>query len=109
MNDELAKAKAEVAEAKKAHVNAWRSQVPKAGANSPPVTALANERSKTPTPRLRHSTNIDDVQKTSTWDSMHAPASRRPLKTYQAMERPASPTPSAVSVAPTLQDDGWWS
>lgn len=56
----------------------------------------------------------------SVWDSIHAPAARRdePIRlpmTPKAVRphqyyRPQipSPTPSTVSVAPTLGDDGWW-
>ena len=70
----------------------------------------------------------------SVWDSVHAPKSSEPYQpsyqaktparrypnlgvtaaksarsTYPSYRRAASPTPSVVSVAPTLGDDGWYS
>jgi hypothetical protein len=50
----------------------------------------------------------------SVWDSIHAPTARVPTalwsKTSRArpQARIPSPTPSTVSAAPTLGDDGWY-
>lgn len=50
----------------------------------------------------------------SVWDSIHAPTARQPVTpkavrahSYYRPQIP-SPTPSTVSAAPTLGDDGWW-
>ncbi|CCL98342.1 uncharacterized protein FIBRA_00336 [Fibroporia radiculosa] len=85
-------------------------------------TVYAESRANTPTtkyngvrgPAIREST----PPQPSVWDSIHAPrpedAINMPITpktkrapSYYARQIP-SPTPSNVSVAPTLGDDGWW-
>ena len=81
--------------------------------------------SRVPTPTGQSNGKSADPTQQSVWDSMHAPirapSARRdePIRLPmtpralrpQAYYRPQipSPTPSNVSAAPTLGDDGWWS
>jgi hypothetical protein len=82
---------------------------------SPASTVYANSRSATPV-GFRAST----PQEASVWDSMHAPrrhpnvgvatppSNPRPVSRARPSFRAPSPTPSVVSNAPTLGNDGWW-
>ncbi|EKM60392.1 uncharacterized protein PHACADRAFT_82113 [Phanerochaete carnosa HHB-10118-sp] len=76
--------------------------------------------SRVVTPAAQHNgshyaPNIQAVSpQQSVWDSIHAPTARQPMTpkavrphSYYRPQIP-SPTPSTVSAAPTLGDDGWW-
>lgn len=97
-------------------------------------TVFGGDRSRTPVGRANGTqlTRSDTPPQSSVWDSMHAPkqqwhsnlgstpsyvrraaptSSYRPqsvASTYMAQSVP-SPTPSTVSLAPTVDDEGWWS
>ena len=79
-----------------------------------PTTPKLNGKMMPPTPSIGATS---PRQKSSTWDSMHAPSnfSNTVLMTPKSRRPPdyrmaaASPTPSVVSLAPTQGDDGWWS
>ncbi|KZT08936.1 uncharacterized protein LAESUDRAFT_647961 [Laetiporus sulphureus 93-53] len=80
-------------------------------------TVYGESRSGTPNAHLNGS-HASITGKTtpqpSVWDSIHAPRPSGPISMPQAKRsssyyRSPSPTPSNVSAAPTLGDDGWWS
>ena len=77
-----------------------------------PITPKLNGKIMPPTPSIAPTS---PRQKSSTWDSMHAPTkiSNTLLMTPKGRRPPdyrvSSPTPSVVSLAPTQGDDGWWS
>ena len=130
----LATALAQLEDAKKAPVYNWRNTVSNGVSMAlSDNTNHRNSRASTPTPpakpgrrelpisSLATPESDNDAPVTSTWDSMHAPkASRGRAKgqeylvsnsrypTELVRRSTASPTPSIVSNAPTLQDDGWW-
>lgn len=127
---ELGKANRELEESRRAPVHAWRNHVPNGLAATSPLNASIvrnTSRASTPTPvppKMSTPTppeNDTGLPATSTWNSMHAPKAARPqshitpssrYKSPRASilgRRPTgSPTASVVSVAPTLQEDGWW-
>lgn len=82
-------------------------------------TAYGDSRVVTPAAQLNGSHYAPSSQaaspsQPSVWDSIHAPTARQPM-TPKAVRphqyyRPQipSPTPSNVSAAPTLGEDGWW-
>ncbi|KAG9310319.1 hypothetical protein JVU11DRAFT_9443 [Chiua virens] len=97
-------------------------------------TVFDGDRSRTPIGRVNGSqiARSDTPPQTSVWDSMHAPKQQRysnlaPAASYARRAAPtpsyrpqsatstyrtqsvASPTPSTVSLTPTVDDDGWWS
>ncbi|KAH9949523.1 hypothetical protein B0H21DRAFT_728360 [Amylocystis lapponica] len=88
----------------------------RAGTPTAPAYNLASTRytnsMRAPAPR------VATPPQPSVWDSIHAPRHSAPLRipmTPKAKQPPQyfrpqipSPTPSNVSAAPTLRDDGWW-
>lgn len=89
-------------------------------------TVYGDSRVNTPTPPANGTHHAPSIRpasppQQSVWDSVHAPRSGRNVirmpvtpkakKSHQTpyYPRAPSPTPSNVSAAPTLQDDGWWS
>ncbi|KAF9229826.1 hypothetical protein BS17DRAFT_771977 [Gyrodon lividus] len=96
-------------------------------------TAFGADRSHTPVGRVNGSQQLrgDTPPQSSVWDSMHAPKQRYPhlgpmvsyarrpgptpsygTQSVASAYRPqlvASPTPSTVSLTPTVDEDGWWS
>ena len=102
-----------------------------AAAASPPrpdsrtsTSTVYPSRAATPTASV-NGRRADTPPQTSVYDSIHAPSSRKGAATPRrsvfalaagkydwsavtAARRVASPTPSVVSVAPTLGDDGWY-
>ncbi|KAF9242374.1 hypothetical protein BU15DRAFT_86932 [Melanogaster broomeanus] len=88
-------------------------------------TAYGGDRSLTPVGHVNDSQqprSDTPPQSSSVWDSMHAPKqqhpnlgptapyARRPGPTSSYRTRSvASPTPSTVSLTPTVDGDGWWS
>ncbi|KAG8220234.1 hypothetical protein J3R82DRAFT_1273 [Butyriboletus roseoflavus] len=96
-------------------------------------TVFGGDRSRTPVGRVNgtQATRSDTPPQSSVWDSMHAPNQRYPnvgsagsytrraaptpsyrpqsgASTYRA-QFAASPTPSTVSLAPSVDEEGWWS
>ncbi|KIK96867.1 hypothetical protein PAXRUDRAFT_825497 [Paxillus rubicundulus Ve08.2h10] len=92
-------------------------------------TVSGGDRSHTPVGRVNGSQHprSDTPPQTSVWDSRHAPTrypnpgsavsyARKSTASYRSqsvasMYRPqsvASPTPSTVSLTPTMGEDGWW-
>ncbi|GJE94258.1 hypothetical protein PsYK624_104270 [Phanerochaete sordida] len=71
-------------------------------------TVFSDSRAATPT------LSANGANQPSVWDSIHAPTARAPVTPKavrpHAYFRPQipSPTPSTVSAAPTLGEDGWW-
>ena len=80
-------------------------------------TVFVDSRVPTPTLPLNGAMKSASLPQQSVWDSMHAPTARRDIPVTPKAIRPGtffrppipSPTPSNVSAAPTLGDDGWWS
>jgi hypothetical protein len=85
------------------------------------ASTIYNGRAMTPTAQTNGkyytpSTRPSSPPQPSVWQSMHAPTARkaessRPSNRLQSNYRSQipSPTPSTVSAAPTLGDDGWYS
>ncbi|KAI0089817.1 hypothetical protein BDY19DRAFT_889029 [Irpex rosettiformis] len=82
-------------------------------------TAYGDQRATTPTAQTNgkyYAPSARASPQPSVWASMHAPSARRG-ESIRAMARPQSnyrsqipsPTPSNISAAPTLGDDGWYS
>ncbi|KIJ60084.1 hypothetical protein HYDPIDRAFT_99380 [Hydnomerulius pinastri MD-312] len=87
-----------------------------------------DDRARTPVGRVSGSEQprSDTPPQTSVWDSMHAPKpqqhqqqrypnlghaapyARRPIPNAYRPQSVASPTPSTVSLTPTMDEDGWW-
>jgi len=83
-----------------------------------PVTPKINGRKITRDVDVTSPEPIEET--TSTWNSIHAPSmvkpftstfrsSTKPYGSVQNYNAPPSPTPSTVSLAPTVDNDGWWS
>jgi len=87
-------------------------------------TACGGDRSLTPVGHVNGSQQprSDTPPQSSVYDSMHAPTQRYPnlgpAAVYAWRQGPtsahrphsmASPTPSTVSLTPTVDGDGWWS
>ncbi|KAI0693660.1 hypothetical protein BC835DRAFT_1352949 [Cytidiella melzeri] len=126
---DLDKANSAVAAAKSAHSstpsnvrqNGYARQQYPSRPDSRASTAFGDHRAATPTAQIngkRYTPNIrpSSPPQPSVWHSMHAPAARRG-ESIRTSSRPQSnyrsqipsPTPSNVSAAPTLGDDGWYS
>ncbi|KAH8101585.1 hypothetical protein BXZ70DRAFT_906693 [Cristinia sonorae] len=99
---------------------------PPARPDSRASTIFGDSRVTTPTPPANGTHAAPSIRpasppQPSVWDSVHAPRNgrgviRAPAPVTPKAKRPhqpyypriASPTPSNVSAAPTLGDDGWW-
>ncbi|KZT68449.1 hypothetical protein DAEQUDRAFT_671259 [Daedalea quercina L-15889] len=116
-----AAAAAKVAQPKARYQNGNGNARPPARPDSRTSTVYDESRAVTPTAQCKSSDPVvrAATPQQSVWDSIHAP--RRPAATaapatplakkahgYYRPQIP-SPTPSNVSAAPTLGDDGWWS
>ncbi|KAH9053318.1 hypothetical protein EDB87DRAFT_1652018 [Lactarius vividus] len=124
-----------VLEARVAQLQARSKKTPTASVSSPPrpdsrTSTVYPSRAATPTAASVNGRRADTPPQTSVYDSIHAPLNRKavaaaavtprrsvfaasrydwsPAAAANAARRVASPTPSAVSVAPTLGDDGWY-
>lgn len=80
-------------------------------------TVYGPSRSATPVAVNGRGAGAMSPPQTSVWDSIHAPRPYRNGGPMAAKAKPSayyrrqipSPTPSTVSAAPTLGEDGWWS
>jgi chromosome segregation ATPase len=96
-------------------------------------TVFGADRSRTPVGRVNGTlaARSNTPPQSSVWDSIHAPQQRYPnlgsttsqrrvaptpsyrsqsvASTYTRAQSVASPTPSTVSVTPTVDENGWWS
>ncbi|KAI9451537.1 hypothetical protein F5148DRAFT_1290056 [Russula earlei] len=116
LRDQVAALEAHVTQLQASTLLATKSSSAKV-VSSPPrpdsrTSTIRTSRSATPTKTVEAR-----ITKTSVWDSMHAPmvVGKRqgslPRGRFVKRDWPsrvASPTPSVVSVAPTLGEDGWW-
>ena len=117
-----AAAAAKVVQPKARYQNGNGNARPPARPDSRASTIYNESRAVTPTAQYNSSREPavrSGTPQQSVWDSMHAPrpgaAAAVPVapqaKKAHGYYRPQipSPTPSNVSAAPTLGDDGWWS
>ncbi len=119
LRDQVAALEARVAQLQFSAIQATKSAA--LAASSPPrpdSRASTVYPSRTATPTASVDVSRTNTPPTSVWDSMHAPSvvSRRQgsaprgrlLKQQDWPARVASPTPSVVSIAPTLREGGWY-
>ncbi|KAI6022571.1 hypothetical protein EDC04DRAFT_2937023 [Pisolithus marmoratus] len=105
-----------------------KALVPSQDTSPPPrpdsrASTIYTNRSRTPVARDDRQPRSDTPPQPSVWDSMHAPKQHYPplgpgRAPYSYSHRSslsnfrqsvASPTPSTVSLTPTVDADGWWS
>lgn len=107
---------------------AKKAPVPSQDISPPPrpdsrASTIYTNRSRTPVARDDIQPGSDTPPQASVWDSMHAPRQRYPQLGPGRASSPysyrssrsnfrqsvASPTPSTVSLTPTVDAEGWWS